>query len=364
MSRFRDKSADSHCTYKSSVLLNSVNSKFDSVDANWCSGSEIKSNANNTKVQNGNSANLNKEMLVSAISNLKLSRPLSFIDDDSVNFQKRIDKLNLKFYVETERYLSNQHDMGKCQDQLFTILFMQISLYNDELQRLNLRIFELNSADTRLHNNVSSQLKELELKIQEKSINEEALKSEINSLKQQVMHMKHKLQNDLKKAGNSNDFNTLSIFSNQAPPQKMGSSDKIINLSDSKSNNLIMHKQALSMSNYLRLKQEGNSSNKKSDAEGESSITNPVIEMNVKSEPYNLFKNTEVESGNPESAPKLMNKAKKRNLSDNYPQAHLKKLPKEQVRPLERNDIQSNIVSSFDSKKDTPNFSTKVTVNI
>jgi hypothetical protein len=61
----------------------------------------------------------------------------------SSNFKSQIDELNLKFYLETEKYLTSSKSQGhQCQSTLFVILFKQISLYIKELERLNQVIIE------------------------------------------------------------------------------------------------------------------------------------------------------------------------------------------------------------------------------
>ena len=61
----------------------------------------------------------------------------------SSNFKSQIDDLNLKFYLETEKYLTSSKSQGQqCQSTLFVILFKQISLYIKELERLNQVIIE------------------------------------------------------------------------------------------------------------------------------------------------------------------------------------------------------------------------------
>ena len=57
-------------------------------------------------------------------------------------FKNKIDNLNLQFYLETEKYLKyfnlNNHAMyQKIQANLFIILFKQINLYIQEIERLN-----------------------------------------------------------------------------------------------------------------------------------------------------------------------------------------------------------------------------------
>ena len=50
--------------------------------------------------------------------------------------------MNLNFYLETEKYLSNQNKQEKTQSSLFIILFKQIKIYIEEIERLNLIILE------------------------------------------------------------------------------------------------------------------------------------------------------------------------------------------------------------------------------
>ena len=80
--------------------------------------------------------------LSNIIDNINSNNLSHFYPKDESLFKRRIDKLNYKFYVETEKYLSNKNDMERCQDQLFVILFKQISLYIEEVERLNYLVKE------------------------------------------------------------------------------------------------------------------------------------------------------------------------------------------------------------------------------
>lgn len=83
------------------------------------------------------------------------------------SFAKQIDELNLKFYLETEKYLSEQVKDQMCQSSLFVILFKQISLYIEEIERLNLIIsekkYEGKSIRERMEENLKRQ-KEFKIK--------------------------------------------------------------------------------------------------------------------------------------------------------------------------------------------------------
>ena len=64
--------------------------------------------------------------------------------DNSSNFKNQIDDLNLKFYLETEKYLKNSDTQNnqKLQANLFMILFQQINILLEEIERLNKIILE------------------------------------------------------------------------------------------------------------------------------------------------------------------------------------------------------------------------------
>lgn len=58
------------------------------------------------------------------------------------SFKKSIDKLNIKFYSETNKYLGIKSELEKSHDNLFIILFKQISSYIEEIEKLNIRLKE------------------------------------------------------------------------------------------------------------------------------------------------------------------------------------------------------------------------------
>ena len=61
---------------------------------------------------------------------------------DESSFKKNIDKLNLKFYSETNKYLGIKSELEKSQDNLFIVLFKQISSYIEEIEKLNFKLKE------------------------------------------------------------------------------------------------------------------------------------------------------------------------------------------------------------------------------
>ena len=161
-------------------------------------------------------------------SNELLSKILDTINSNSLNifysdansdFKKKIDSLNLKFYLETEKYLSNKNRSEKCQTSLFIILFKQINIYIEEIERLNLiiikgkydpkKIIERTDQIIKKQNEFLTKekliktLKEsksnIETKLLESIINEDKLKKEIQTLKKENAIIKKQLSKNLDK---------------------------------------------------------------------------------------------------------------------------------------------------------------------
>ena len=72
--------------------------------------------------------------------------------DNNSNFKNQIDDLNLKFYLGTEKYLKNTETQNnqKLQANLFMILFQQINILLEEIERLNKIIIENKSEKQRI----------------------------------------------------------------------------------------------------------------------------------------------------------------------------------------------------------------------
>lgn len=79
--------------------------------------------------------------------NLNINHLNSFYSKEESAFKKKVDKLNLKFYLETDKFLGIKTDLEKSQDHLFLILFKQVSLYVEEIERLNYKIKEKDDND-------------------------------------------------------------------------------------------------------------------------------------------------------------------------------------------------------------------------
>ena len=140
----------------------------------------------------------------SLINDMQISTLNDFYDIESSVFKKRIEKLNLKFFWESEG-LTNQRDIPKPYNKLFLILFKQINLYTEEIDRLNNIIKEKNKNEKlfkdklyeftqkekeriltkQMLKNYQKTNKVLEKRLKEKTVNEERLRLDIERLKQQ-----------------------------------------------------------------------------------------------------------------------------------------------------------------------------------
>ena len=99
----------------------------------------------------GGNNNISEEKMeeinfVKTIDEMK-QNALDLYYDKNSSFKKKIDNLNLKFYLETEKYLNNSkindhYRNQKLQANLFIILFQQINIFIEEIERLNKIILE------------------------------------------------------------------------------------------------------------------------------------------------------------------------------------------------------------------------------
>ena len=155
--------------------------------------------------QTNNSTDQLNISVSSLLNEIPLNTLSDFYDIETSLFKKRIDKLNLKFYWESEG-LSAQKDIPKPYNKLFLILFKQINLFNEEIQRLNLiikdknknetyfkgRIFEFSQKEKervltkQMLKNYQKQNNQLEKKLKERYIVEDKLRAEIEKLKEKI----------------------------------------------------------------------------------------------------------------------------------------------------------------------------------
>ena len=90
---------------------------------------------NNLSTENINSKEYNNDIL-NLINSMPFENMSEYYDIESNIFLKRIEKLNLKFFWTSECILQN-NEIKYPFNKLFLILFKQISLYIEEIARLN-----------------------------------------------------------------------------------------------------------------------------------------------------------------------------------------------------------------------------------
>ena len=95
-----------------------------------------------------------------------------YYDIESSLFLKHIEKLNLKFYWTSESIL-NQQDIKYPYNKLFLILFKQISLYIEEIARLNKQLKQ----KTKNEKNFQIKISQMKQKEKENMLNKQMLKN-------------------------------------------------------------------------------------------------------------------------------------------------------------------------------------------
>ena len=121
------------------------------------------------------------------------------------HFMEKIGKLNNKFHSLTEKFVTTKESYGKLSDELFLNLFKQIDCYVEEIQRLNKKISSIDNKDSKLIiKNLTKELNEnkekirnIEIKLKEKTTKEEKLMKEIESYKRRIIFFKNKININL-----------------------------------------------------------------------------------------------------------------------------------------------------------------------
>ena len=161
-----------------------------------------------SSTQNTN-VSLNSISIQTLLNEMPLNTLGEYYDIETSIFKKRIDKLNLKFYWESE-VLASQKDIPKPYNKLFLILFKQLNLFTEEVERLNNiikdknknekyfkeKIYEFTQKEKdriltkQMLKNVQKTNKLLEKRIKEKALCEDKLKLELEKMKHQLQHIK------------------------------------------------------------------------------------------------------------------------------------------------------------------------------
>ena len=188
----------------------------------------------NKKINSENDSNdkIDELNFIKTIDDMK-QNVLDYYYDKNSAFKQKIDNLNLKFYLETEKYLNNskKNDSNrnqKLQANLFIILFQQINVFIEEIERLNkiildnkfkkeqilLRTNELNEKknDILLKDNLIQSLKQsntnTEKKLLETLLHEDKLMKDNQRLRKEnetyktlTIVFEKELKNTMKKSG-------------------------------------------------------------------------------------------------------------------------------------------------------------------
>ena len=164
---------------------NSISSNKEKIknNLNTQPSKQNKTNNNNNQSTNTNSIteaanqndnnNKNQNLAIfNFINEMPFENLNDYYDIESSLFLKRIEKLNLKFYWTSECIL-NQQDIKYPYNKLFLILFKQISLYVEEIARLNKQLKQ------KLKNEKYLQIKiaQMKQKENENTLNKQMLKN-------------------------------------------------------------------------------------------------------------------------------------------------------------------------------------------
>lgn len=193
---------------------------------------DIVNNINTNTSAKNDSEKIDELNFIKTIDDMK-QNVLDYYYDKNSAFKQKIDNLNLKFYLETEKYLNNskKNDNNrnqKLQANLFIILFQQINVFIEEIERLNkiildnkykkeqilLRTTELNEKknDILLKDNLIQSLKQsntnTEKKLLETLLNEDKLMKDNQRLRKEnetyktlTIVFENELKNTMKKSG-------------------------------------------------------------------------------------------------------------------------------------------------------------------
>ena len=126
----------------------------------------------NKNILENNSNENNSNNLSSLIKDINFKNLNEYYELQSSIFMKKIQKLNLKFYW-TSEVLLNEKNIQYPYNKLFLILFKEISLYIDEIERLNKQL----KLKTKNENYYTQKISQLTQKEKNNMINKQMLKN-------------------------------------------------------------------------------------------------------------------------------------------------------------------------------------------
>jgi len=248
----------------------------------------------------GNNAFHSNESLSNIIDIINNNNLNLFYQDDSNNFKRSIDSLNLKFYLETEKLLSsNMNNSGN----LFFILFKQITLYIKEIERLNIIILGLRKDQ--------ESAKKMEYFIQKREMDFENKVNIINALRYSKDDLEKKVnslmvsENNLKKENqrllqenqfykNNNNSNTNIINNNINNISHMNNKEKFVSTNEKKKNK----DESYTTKNYIKTNSNFINNSKKNiyyNNLKHNSISNKKV-VKINKESKNIYNNNEIDS--------------------------------------------------------------------
>ena len=126
----------------------------------------------NKNILENNSNENNSNNLSSLIKDINFNNLNEYYELQSSIFMKKIQKLNLKFYW-TSEVLLNEKNIQYPYNKLFLILFKEISLYIDEIERLNKQL----KLKTKNENYYTQKISQLTQKEKNNMMNKQLLKN-------------------------------------------------------------------------------------------------------------------------------------------------------------------------------------------
>ena len=161
---------------------------------------------NNPSNKNINSKENNE--IINFLNSLSFENLNEYYDIESNIFIKRIEKLNLKFFWTSESIL-NKEEIKYPYNKLFLILFKQISLYIEEIARLN-KLLKLKNKNENYMKKIIAKMKEKEKEnilnkqmVKNLQRNNKILEKNIDKNKHDIEKLTKKLYKNIKMEGNS-----------------------------------------------------------------------------------------------------------------------------------------------------------------
>jgi len=170
-----------------------------------------KKESNIHVINKPNNKNINSKEnneIINFLNSLSFENLNEYYDIESNIFIKRIEKLNLKFFWTSESIL-NKEEIKYPYNKLFLILFKQISLYIEEIARLN-KLLKLKNKNENYMKKIIAKMKEKEKEnilnkqmVKNLQRNNKILEKNIDKNKHEIEKLTKKLYKNIKMDGNS-----------------------------------------------------------------------------------------------------------------------------------------------------------------